>query len=103
MKFSKRMLVMLVAAVMLVAGSLSYFAFAADVEPYAAVARCGRCNETAEIVEVSRTGPYDDGYHKVGIRTCYITYYIVIEDYVCANGHHESAGVYREYWHSICK
>ena len=33
MKFSKRMLVMLVATVMLVAGSLSYFAYANDVEP----------------------------------------------------------------------
>ena len=43
MKFRKRMLVMLVAAVMLVAGSLSYFAFAADVEPYAVAIRCPSC------------------------------------------------------------
>lgn len=35
MKFRERMLVMLVATMMLVAGSLAYFAYAADVEPYA--------------------------------------------------------------------
>lgn len=46
MKFSKRMLVMLVATVMLVAGSLSYFAYANDVEQCGAEVICSRpgCN-----------------------------------------------------------
>lgn len=41
MKFRERMLVMLVAAVMLVAGSLSYFAFAAGVT--AVNSSCPKC------------------------------------------------------------
>lgn len=51
MKFSKRMLVMLVATVMLVAGSLSYFAYANDVEPCGPVlpTRCPSCGGNSYI------------------------------------------------------
>ena len=42
-------MIMLVAAVMLVAGSLSYFAVAADVEPYGAVTGCSRPGCTGSV------------------------------------------------------
>ena len=54
MKFSKRMLVMLVATVMLVAGSLSYFAYANDVEPCGPVIphTCPNCRQETMVLHV---------------------------------------------------
>ena len=96
------MLVMLVATVMLAAGLLVYFAFAADVEPYGPVAKCSECNAPAYEQVVARTGPYTGTHKPDGVHFCQYTFYIVVEDYVCKNGHHESARVYQEQYDHDC-
>ena len=102
MQFTKRMWITMLAAVLLVAGGLSYFAVAADVEPYGVVRQCPECTESMEENIASRAGPYN-GSHTYNGQVCRYRFMIVTFDYVCANGHHSYGGTYQmETAHSLC-
>lgn len=88
MQFTKRMWITMLAAVLLVAGGLSYFAVAADVEPYyAVIAQCrvSGCDATAEEYIVETYYLWDS--HRVGNRDCHYDYkaYVCVTE--CERGH----------------
>ena len=85
MKFSKRMLVMLVATVMLVAGALSYFAVAAEV--LAVTSTCPRCG-TGTIYHNIPVGAGDPSGQKTHINNGYNCTYSFFTKYfedICNN------------------
>ena len=104
MKFSKRMMIMLVATVMLVAGSLSYFAVASDVEPYAGVTTlcyvtgCG-LSATESLVEIY----YLWGSHRMGNnQECYFDSKNYVYELRCSNGHTRQIERQLTKNHSLC-
>lgn len=78
MQFTKRMWITMLAAVLLVAGGLSYFAVAADVEPYYVVTpkTCPNCRKETlqEDVHQYTTGPTGSGVHRGDGYTCTYQY-----------------------------
>lgn len=102
MKFSKRMMIVFVATVMLLASSLSYFTYANDVEPCGPVQRCPQCNETVSKEIAAKAGPYS-GAHDYNGQICHYQFMIVTFEFVCANGHRNHAGSYQvETAHTLC-
>lgn len=95
MKFTKRMWITMLAAVLLVAGGLSYFAVAADVEPYYVTHPCltEGCNSTTYETN-RRDGEELWTKHYYNGRECYYDYKEVIYDVVCGNGHDNGTHTY---------
>lgn len=88
MQFTKRMWITMLAAVLLVAGGLLYFAVAADVEPYYVTHPCLVEGCDAEVHE-EYDGIKDEGWetHKVNNRDCHYDYKEIIYKVVCDNHH----------------
>ena len=89
MQFTKRMWITMLAAVLLVAGGLSYFAVAADVEPYYVTHPClveGCDSQTREVYDSTEDEFWTS--HTVKGRECHYDFIVDVYNVVCGVGHY---------------